>query len=75
MELIETNFKTYRALQINNGKGVAAAGAGAGAGAGRSADRAGTKMLGAANMGHRKKSKVGLGARTKCIVYALRYGI
>jgi len=62
MELIETNFKTYRALQINNGKGVAAAGAGAGAGAGRSADRAGTKMLGAANMGHRKKSKGGFSA-------------
>lgn len=58
MELIETNFKTYRALQINNGKGVAGGGGGGGGGG----DRAGTKMLGAANMGQKKKTKGGFGA-------------
>ena len=55
LELIETNYKTYKALQINNGKGVSATAAGGGA-------AAGTKMLGAASMGHRKKSKGGFGA-------------
>ena len=48
LELIEANYKTYKALQINNGKGVSAAGVG-------------TKMLGAANMGQKKKPKGGFG--------------
>ena len=45
LELIESNYKTYRALQVNNGKGVSS-----GIGGG---------MLGAASMGKRKKSKGG----------------
>lgn len=43
LELIESNYKTYKALQVNNGKGVAASGG----------------MLGAQSMGHKKKTKGG----------------
>ena len=44
LELIEANYKTYRALQLNNGRGVAGGEGG---------------MLGAAAMGKRKKTKGG----------------
>ena len=44
LELIEANYKTYRALQLNDGRGVAGGEGG---------------MLGAAAMGKRKKTKGG----------------
>ena len=44
LELIEANYKTYRALRLNNGRGVAGGEGG---------------MLGAAAMGKRKKTKGG----------------
>jgi 18S rRNA (adenine1779-N6/adenine1780-N6)-dimethyltransferase len=44
LELIEANYKTYKALQLNNGRGVAGGEGG---------------MLGAAAMGKRKKTKGG----------------
>jgi 18S rRNA (adenine1779-N6/adenine1780-N6)-dimethyltransferase len=49
LELIENNFKTYKALQVNNGKGVS----------GVQVGLQGGGMLGAASMGKRKKSKGG----------------
>eukprot|EP00227_Mantoniella_beaufortii_P015985 CAMPEP_0197593666 /NCGR_PEP_ID=MMETSP1326-20131121/18716_1 /TAXON_ID=1155430 /ORGANISM="Genus nov. species nov., Strain RCC2288" /LENGTH=300 /DNA_ID=CAMNT_0043159691 /DNA_START=243 /DNA_END=1141 /DNA_ORIENTATION=+ len=48
MELLEVNYKTYRALQLNNGKGVSAGLTGGG-----------QKMQGAATMGMKKTKKGG----------------
>jgi|UniRef100_A0A7R9XYD7 18S rRNA (adenine1779-N6/adenine1780-N6)-dimethyltransferase len=52
LQLIENNYKTYKALQVNNGKGVSAMDMGSGG-----VGNVSSKMLGAATMGARKKGK------------------